>query len=911
MCGRAESETASYLPKWDRSGKLQSTKLLAEAASSSLQPSPRRQMSQTQSSLRKLKSSLSARPVHPAKSMPGAHSARSPRRLAPIPTAPKHVARSPSPAAANDPSVANELLKPPSSPEVFRQLYADRADAFFRQAQEDFLAAANNNQTPELAVPAPDVATVIEVQRDAQALRANVERNRAKQAKHAERRSRRRLQETDGDSEADPEREPSLHTQWASVWQEERSPAWGKRSSPSWGGVGWHYAVTDGSPAALRPGWGSHQTARQQAFDERMRRFADDVGRLHSQGSCLVSIAPTHVHEIDQMLLGLRAHRYPVQPMRLTTPLISPRGSSFRLAAIEAYAKPLALSSASGGGPLVPVFERVLAADDKVEEEAEVRFVPAWTLYNSIWGPRCEWCDGRDFTDHAEVEFERFTSDWQLMLRFGLGKTIIDFDADGKGDEDGDGVPDEVEDVCALLREYHPLLLRVYAWYADAIYGSGDDLDIGIKQNDGFKACADDIGIWSHLSIKDAAAKNSLIFMGVDKVDTDTIGAIAKQSTFRGRLRGAKARSSSEGGQPPSAPLEHLNEADFAKVVENGLFSASQSAMAALADPELAFRSRPTRQLLRAEFFNALVKLAIERWVKSKQNPKNEIDDVSDAVHRLLVDHIVPALGEPLAGSTQPKLPPPDEFRRLTCYRQDVSEMLAARAPSLRVIFAGLARLTFESSRGTPTPLPKGHKNRKVVREGAEWIVVPGYVSFFYWHAFCAALDLYRFDLREVTRTFLYSVMAVIDDQSAEGRIKERHLPFEGFLEALVRVATVVPLPMDDHLKIADFSSAGAFMAHLQSTNDELLEAMDTQQHCEWGGVPQAAVAGEMPRRLDHLIDIILRKVKELETSDQPLTVLTRREFRLWAVRRVGVQAEISKGLPETWLKDAQLGEHH
>ena len=65
-----------------------------------------------------------------------------------------------------------------------------------------------------------------------------------------------------------------------------------------------------------------------------------------------------------------------------------------------------------------------------------------WTLFGSIWGPRCEWCDGRDFFDHEEVVFERFASDWQQLLRTVVGQLMSEKDIDGSANGDNDdGVP--------------------------------------------------------------------------------------------------------------------------------------------------------------------------------------------------------------------------------------------------------------------------------------------------------------------------------------------------------------------------------------------------------------------------------------------------------------------------------------
>ena len=93
---------------------------------------------------------------------------------------------------------------------------------------------------------------------------------------------------------------------------------------------------------------------------------------------------------------------------------------------------PLALAPGrQGGGPLVPHYSRTFD-NDKPVAEARPAAIPEgpFTLFSSIWGPRCEWCDARDFVDHEDVLFERFASDWAIVLRLGVAKMIADNDAD-------------------------------------------------------------------------------------------------------------------------------------------------------------------------------------------------------------------------------------------------------------------------------------------------------------------------------------------------------------------------------------------------------------------------------------------------------------------------------------------------
>ena len=75
------------------------------------------------------------------------------------------------------------------------------------------------------------------------------------------------------------------------------------------------------------------------------------------------------------------------------------------------------------------------AAASGVEEEPEPE---EWTLYGSIWGPRCEWCHARAFLETREVLFERFVNDWAVALRLGLAKSITQ-SSDAAEDADGDG----------------------------------------------------------------------------------------------------------------------------------------------------------------------------------------------------------------------------------------------------------------------------------------------------------------------------------------------------------------------------------------------------------------------------------------------------------------------------------------
>jgi len=703
------------------------------------------------------------------------------------------------------------------------------------------------------------------------------------------------------------EAERTLREQARGIWDQRSSPAWGKRTTPAWGGLGYQYSLSEGDDARLRRVQQQQVEAMTAAFDERAEV-------LLSSGQKLLRERGTHHvnskvlrREMNDCLAGLRLNRWTQQPLRLDTNLVSPRRGYIKTGPHEEWSKPLAVASRSGTGPLVPVYERAFETDVVADEEPEPEPEVEWTLFGSIWGPRCESCDGCDFVDHEDIIFKRFASDWQVMVRLGGGKLIA------KSDDGANDAAEEVEEVGTVLLFNHQLCTLAYLWFADAVYSSSGDLNIGVKLNQGWKAFIDECKIWEHMSEKDAACANSLIFMQVDRADRSTIAAIGMQPKYQGR---DSHRTVGQAGQHTKAEVltaEGLTaaEADMELAAHSSdLRSATQAALQVAESKQMAKKS--DSQLNRVEFMYALVKTAIERFVKTK-----ELVDASEAVERLFIDHIQPSLEQPRRGRKQPRIPLPDTFRMGVCYKDEMSKRLAACAPSLRVIFAGLSKLTYEDARTAGVKLPKPVDNRWILREqgAVKWLKVDGQVSFPLWRRFLEGLfSLSTLDLRSITLCFQYSIMAVADGNSEEGRLKEQHLTFESFLEAIVRLATRLPLPTDAQLAASGHSRAGPFVAALD-LNQEELKALAAQQACEWGDAPNTAVAGSMPTRIGHLVDVIVHRIRQPsgqtapvggdEASDGPFVTLTRRELRRWALRAIPGCTETT--LPETWAAETKM----
>jgi len=118
--------------------------------------------------------------------------------------------------------------------------------------------------------------------------------------------------------------------------------------------------------------------------------------------------------------------------------------------------------------------------------------------------------------------------------------------------------------------------------------------------------------------------------------------------------------------------------------------------------------------------------------------------------------------------------------------------------------------------------------------------------------------------------------MGVIDGQSVLGRAKEHNLPFEGFLEALCRLATVVGLPTDEEIREAkeqnrEIRDAGSYVLglrrtpHGQATYDQILRQR-ARRFCDLGNnTAGGGMADPIERRLEHLLTVLIRHVEAPE----------------------------------------------
>jgi len=199
-------------------------------------------------------------------------------------------------------------------------------------------------------------------------------------------------------------------------------------------------------------------------------------------------------------------------------------------------------------------------------------------------------------------------------------------------------------------------------------------------------------------------------------------------------------------------------------------------------------------QLSRLQFYCALIRLAIAKYVQPK-----EILDVSEALQTLLsADLIGVAKGRTSGfGWTAGAFLEKNAFRLQHLYTEDISHALAAKETSLRRLFNAICA----SSRD----YVGGGGRGKTLLSVNEWL------------GFLYAAELVGSDVsdREAAMCFAWSRMTIVDGSTQRGMEKESNLSFEDFLEALSRLAVLKALPTLDELTAAGFTRLEDVYAYL------------------------------------------------------------------------------------------------
>jgi len=275
------------------------------------------------------------------------------------------------------------------------------------------------------------------------------------------------------------------------------------------------------------------------------------------------------------------------------------------------------------------------------------------------------------------------------------------------------------------------------------------------------------------------------------------------------------------------------------------------------------------KTLDRVEFLYALVHLAIDRYVNVS---RDGVASVSAAVRRLLEEDITATIG--------PSLSDPNEFRLCFAYTDEVDRMLRRYFASLRTLFDGvISFIPTEQKVGSRGLGTSGPVSRTLMRLDVWMRLLDGL-------KFLGNGDVTE---RHGAVCFAWSRLCVVDGRTGPGRLRETHLSFEDFLEALCRLCIIKALPTDAEIEAAGCGGdAGLFMVRLAAGKIAgVKHATFVATHRgEWGDlIPRNGEGND--RRLEKLIHVMLRMVETASASaasapsEQPAAVVLTREMVL------------------------------
>ena len=112
--------------------------------------------------------------------------------------------------------------------------------------------------------------------------------------------------------------------------------------------------------------------------------------------------------------------------------------------------------------------------------------------------------------------------------------------------------------------------------------------------------------------------------------------------------------------------------------------------------------------------------------------------------------------------------------------------------------------------------------------------------------------------LHQIQLIFSWSRIRSVADYSSRSQVRLRHLQFEDFLEALVRTATMVPLPLDADISHMGCAHAGEYIMQLRGEGKAAVIAFFEARAQSWEHEPHQRIW----RCVDHLLHYITHMIE-------------------------------------------------
>ena len=196
--------------------------------------------------------------------------------------------------------------------------------------------------------------------------------------------------------------------------------------------------------------------------------------------------------------------------------------------------------------------------------------------------------------------------------------------------------------------------------------------------------------------------------------------------------------------------------------------------------------------LNRHEWLQVLVRLAMRKFCHLSSRGTS-VGNCADAVEQLCTDNLIAFLPRAC-------LINPNDFRKASCYREQTDAVLREHRQTLCNLFEVYSALANGGMHNEALLVDKTKLGL------GEWMTFVQHTGL---------MELGMVTWQVAMQAFAWSRVRSAKSWSNAQECRMRHLMWEDFLEALVRLASIIALPTDDEVEAANAADAGEFMLAL------------------------------------------------------------------------------------------------
>ena len=239
--------------------------------------------------------------------------------------------------------------------------------------------------------------------------------------------------------------------------------------------------------------------------------------------------------------------------------------------------------------------------------------------------------------------------------------------------------------------------------------------------------------------------------------------------------------------------------------------------------------------LNRHEWLQVLVRLAMRKFCHLNSR-SNLVGNVADAVDRMCIDHLMAFLPSTC-------LINPNDFRKACCYREGTDRVVKEHRKTLRNLYEvysaqGNGGINNETALADRSKMSLG-----------EWLTFVQHIGL---------IELGMVSWRAAMQSFASSRIRAATSWSNAQEIRVRHLMYEDFVEAIVRLAGIIALPTVEEIDTSGAADAGDFMLALYGDAPEAFRQFVASRTIVHG---ERNTTQRIHRCVGHLLALIRRVV--------------------------------------------------